>query len=283
MLLNAGQLEEVEPRLQDAERGLVQLGLTIPGKSSASPAVQGIGMNEQQYQSLPTSIANARAYRAQALGDFASTIIYAQQALALLSTDDDYERGTTAAILGLAYWASGNVEAAHRSFAEGLMVFQKLGGIQITVSASFILANMMMAQGCLRAAVKTCEQSLQLAVQQSGTIWQGTAELHLALSEIRYEQGNLEVASQLLQKGEALREQVSVSGADYLWWLLKGRLTEALSWVRECGLSVDAQPDYLQEYEHLTLVRVLIAQYQRDGSIIKFWWFLPWHRRLKGM
>ncbi|EKU96501.1 ATP-dependent transcriptional regulator [Leptolyngbya sp. PCC 7375] len=311
VLLNAGQLEEVETRLQDAERGLVQLGQTFPGDASAPQGAQRIGIDEEQYRSLPASIANARAFRAQALGDFASTLTYAQQALALLSTDDDYERGTTAAFLGLAYWASGNVEAAHRSFAEGLMFFQKLGGIQIVVAATFILANMGMAQGRLRAAVKTCEQSLQLAAQ-SGPILQGTAELYLVLSEICYEQGDLETASQLLFRGEALHEQVSVSAADYLWWVVKaqlkvaqgdldaaldhlqeaarlyrrspvpdvrpvealkvrlwlrqGRLTEALGWVSDRGLSVDDQPSYLREYEHLTLARVLIAQYRRDGQ-----------------
>ncbi|MGB2926950.1 MAG: LuxR C-terminal-related transcriptional regulator [Limnothrix sp.] len=312
VLLNTGQLEAVEARLQDAERRLAQVGQTFPDNPAASPSVQGIGLNEAQYQSLPASIANARAYHAQALGDFSSTITYAQQALTLLPTADEYERGTTAAILGLAYWASGNVEAAHRSFAEGLMAFQKLGGIQITVAATFILANMGMAQGRLRAAAETCEQALQLAAQQPGPMLQGTAELHLSLSEIRYEQGDLEAAGQLLQRGESLREQVSISVANYLWWLVKaqltaaqgdldtaldqlheaarlyrrspvpnvrpiealevrwwlqqGRLAEALSWVRESGLSAIDQPDYLREYEHLTLARVAIAQYRRDGT-----------------
>ncbi|MGB5972070.1 MAG: LuxR C-terminal-related transcriptional regulator [Nodosilinea sp.] len=312
VLLNTGQLEAVEARLQDAEWRLAQVGQTFPDNPAASPSVQGIGLKGAQYQSLPASIANARAYRAQALGDFASTITYAQQALALLSTDDEYERGTTAAFLGLAYWSSGDVAAAHRSFAEGLRAFQKLGSIQITIAATFILANMGMAQGRLRTAAETCEQALQLAAQQSVPILQGTADLHLALSEIRYEQGDLEAAGQLLQRGESLREQVSISGANYLWWLVKaqltaaqgdldtaldqlheaarlyrrspvpnvrpiealkvrwwlqqGKLAEALSWVRECGWSVDDPPSYLREYEHLTLARVAIAQYRRDGT-----------------
>ncbi|MEM8605198.1 MAG: LuxR C-terminal-related transcriptional regulator, partial [Cyanobacteria bacterium P01_H01_bin.121] len=314
VLLNTGQLEAVESRLQDAERGLAQseqtvFEQTVAGHPTSSPATQQIQI--EQYLSLPASIANARAYRAQALGDFASTINYAQQALALLSTDDDYERGTTAAILGLAYWASGNVAAAHRSFAEGLKVFAKLGGVQIAVAATFILANMHMAQGLLRTACKTCEQALQLAAQQPGPILQGTAELHLALSEIHYEQGNLAAANQLLLKGESLREQISISGANYMWWLVKAqlnaaqgdldtaldqldeamrlyrrspvpnvrplealkvqwwlrqeKLAEALGWLRECGLSVADQPSYLHEYEHLTLARVLMAQFRRDG------------------
>ncbi len=303
ILLNAGKLETVEARLQDAERRLAQLGQTIADSPTAQAA--------QQYQSLPASIANARAYRAQALGDFSSTITYSQQALALLPTDD-YERGTTAAILGLAYWASGNVEAAHQSFAEGLRVFHAIGGIQITISATFILANMGMAQGHLRATIETCEQALRLAAQHRPPLLLGTAELHLALSEIRYEQGELDAANQLLSKGESLRKQALISGADSLWWRVKaqltaaqgdmdtalkqlheaarvyrrspvpdvrpiealkvrwwlqqGRLAEALDWVRDCRLSVDDPASYLHEYKHLTLARVAIAQYKRDGT-----------------
>ncbi|MEM9505689.1 MAG: helix-turn-helix transcriptional regulator, partial [Cyanobacteria bacterium P01_E01_bin.43] len=112
VLLNSGQIGEVEARLQDAEQGLAQFEAAVPDTLSPAQVAQRLGISETRYQSLPASIVNARAYRAQALGDFASTITYAQQALALLPTADEYERGTTAAILGLAYWASGNAEAA---------------------------------------------------------------------------------------------------------------------------------------------------------------------------
>lgn len=300
VLLNAGQLDAVEARLQDAERWLAE-------NPAATQETEG-----KQYRSLPASIANTRAFRAQALGDFAGAITHAQQALALLPSEEDNERGVTAVFLGLAYWTSGNVAAAYQSFAEGLMIFRKVGSVQIAVCATLILANIGMAQGQLRAAIATCEQALQLAAQQPVPILRGTADLHLALSEIHYEQGDLDTAHQLLQKGETLREPGSTSGADFLWWLVKaqltaaqgnldtaleqlqeaarlyrrspipdvrpvealkvrwwllqGRLAEALNWVQECGLSVDDSPDYLHEYEHLTLARVLIAQYRRDGT-----------------
>jgi LuxR family maltose regulon positive regulatory protein len=304
VLLNAGQPEGIETYLQDAERELAQL------TQAGSPAAQRA--NETQYRFLPASIANTRAYLAQALGDFASTITYAQQAMMLLPPGEGYERGTTAAFLGLAYWSSGDVAAAHRSFAEGLRIFQKLGGTQLVVSANSILAQMGLAQGWLRLTVKTCEQMLQLVEQQSDSILQGTAEQYLVLSEICYEQGDLAAASHLLQKGEAIREQISLSGAAYIWWLVKaqltaaqgnldaafdqlqesarlyrqspvpnvrppaalkvrlwlrqGRLAEALKWLQESGLSVDDEPSYLREYEHLTLARVAIAQYRHNGT-----------------
>ena len=47
-------------------------------------------------------------------------------------------------------------------------------------------------------------------------------------------------------------------------WVKQNRLPEALGWARERGLSVDDDLSYLQEFEHITLARVLIAQYKND-------------------
>ena len=299
VLLNDGQLDAVEARLQDAERCLAEpLAVVVT----------------DQLQSLPASIANARAYRAQALWDVDSTVTYAQQALELLPADEQYERGTTAALLGLAYWTSGRPEAGYRSFAEGLAVFKQMGLTQIAIGGTLILAQMSMAQGRLHRTIDICEQSLQLAKEQGDPVLAGTPELYLALSEARYEQGDRLAASQLLLRGETLRQQASLSGVKYLWWVLQarlktaegdletaldqlheaerlyhqnpipvpdvrpiaalrarlwvkqGRLTEALGWGCDGNLSVDDELSYLHEYEHLTLARVLIAQYRGERT-----------------
>ncbi|MGZ9222839.1 MAG: LuxR C-terminal-related transcriptional regulator, partial [Anaerolineales bacterium] len=42
-------------------------------------------------------------------------------------------------------------------------------------------------------------------------------------------------------------------------YVKQGRLARALDWAREQGLSVDDELSYLQEFEHMTLARVLIA------------------------
>jgi LuxR family maltose regulon positive regulatory protein len=307
VLLNDGQLDAAESRLQDAERCLAAIA-----DSTESLAV--VVTDKAQLRSLPASIANARAYRAAALRDVPSTVTYAQQALELLPEDEEYERGTTAALLGLAYWTSGKPEAGYRSFAEGLAIFKHMGLPQIAIGGTLILAQMGMAQGRLHRTIQICEQSLQLAAEQGDPVLPGTPELYLALSEVRYEQGDLATASQLWQSGETLRQQASLSGAKFLWrvvqarltaaegdmemaldqlhqaeqlyytapmpvpnvrpiaalrarlWLRQERLTEALNWVSDRGLSVDDELSYLQEYEHLTLAQTLIAQYRRDGT-----------------
>jgi LuxR family maltose regulon positive regulatory protein len=48
----------------------------------------------------------------------------------------------------------------------------------------------------------------------------------------------------------------------------QGRIGEALSWAREHGVSADDDLSYLREFEHVTLARVLLAEYaaQRAGN-----------------
>jgi LuxR family maltose regulon positive regulatory protein len=238
--------------------------------------------------------------------------MYARQALDLMPEGDYYERGTTSALLGLAYWANGNLEAAYRSFADGLASLQMGGGILIKIGGTFILADIRKAQGRLRKAASAFEQSLQLATAQGGPVLQGTAELYLGLSELQREWGDMEAARQYLLKGKALGEKASLPGYEHIWciaqalikeaegdldgalnlldkaerlyyrspipdvrpiaalkarvWIAAGRLAEALGWLREQGLSADDDLSYLHEYEHVTLARVLIAQYKSDGA-----------------
>ena len=46
----------------------------------------------------------------------------------------------------------------------------------------------------------------------------------------------------------------------------QGRLAEAMDWVRERGLSADDELDFLREFEHVTLARVLVARHERGGD-----------------
>jgi LuxR family maltose regulon positive regulatory protein len=316
-LLDVGELEAAEARLRDAERWLDttadmnQRPDERPEVPSAEMSVAGmVVVDEEQFRSLPASIATARAAHAQALGDVPGTVTYARRALDLLPGGYYYERGVLAALLGVAYWASGDLEAAHRSFADFMANMRMAGNILVAISGTFVLADIMMAQGRLHEAVRAYEQSLQLADEQSEPVLQGTADLYLGLSELQCEQGDLEAARQHLLTSKELGEHAALpelqyrscvaearikeaegdlDGAlDLLYeaerqhisspvsevrpaaalkarvWVRQGRLTEALSWVHEQGLSVGDDLSYLREFEHVTLARVLIARYKSD-------------------
>jgi LuxR family maltose regulon positive regulatory protein len=183
--------------------------------------------DEEQFRSFPALLANARAYHALALGDVPGTVTYALRALDLLQEGDYYERGTTAGLLGLANWVSGNLEEAHRSFADGLANMQMGGGIlETAIGGAVILARIRTEQGRLHEAVSTYEQSLQLATEQGEPVLQGTAELYLGLSELHRERGDLETAREHLLRGETLGEQASLPFFEYLWCVARARIKE---------------------------------------------------------
>ena len=219
-LLDGGELDAAEARLRDAERWLD----TFSDISERSQRM--VVVDEKQFQSLPASIANARAYRAQAQGDLPGTVTHTRRALELLPEGDDYERGTTTALLGLAYWANGDLEAAHRSFAAGLTSLQMGGGLHM-LGGLFILAEIRKAQGRLREPMHDYEHALQLVTAQGEPVPQGTAELYLGLSEFNLDRGDLEAASQYLLRGEALREQAALPGNEYRWPLAQALLKVA--------------------------------------------------------
>ncbi len=49
-------------------------------------------------------------------------------------------------------------------------------------------------------------------------------------------------------------------------WIVQGRISEAMGWARENGVSVADELSYVREFEHVTLARLILAQGTRDRS-----------------
>src|SRR5918994_1648552 len=117
-LLQSGQLDGVEERLRDAERWL---NTTADRRERPDePAAEMIVVHEEAFRRLPGSIAMYRAGIALARGNVPETVTYAQRVLDLVPEDDHFQRGAAAALLGLAAWTRGELEAAHRSYSAGM-------------------------------------------------------------------------------------------------------------------------------------------------------------------
>jgi LuxR family transcriptional regulator, maltose regulon positive regulatory protein len=311
-LLMIGEFEAAEAFLQYAEGWLdntAELSAHPEGPDSSSEQNQRmVVVDEDQFRSLHASIAIARAYIAQATGDIPGTIKYAQQVLENFNeTGDQLQRGQATTLLGLASWASGDLETARQAFSDFITMMQAADNISNMISASPVLAEIIMAQGQLREAFATFQQALQLAADQGEPMPLGTEELYRGISEIYRERGDLEAATQHLLTSKKLAEQDSQSdwqrrlcvtearikqsqgnleGALALLddaermsirsplpdarpiralktriYVSQGRLAEALGWAHEQDLSIDDELNYLREFEHVTLARVLIAQY----------------------
>jgi len=167
LLLNS-ELEGVEARLRDAERWL-DTKADMSELALASSA-EMVVVDEEEFRVLPGSIAIYRAASALALGNVADTMKYARRVLELVPEDDHLRRGAAAGFLGLAYWTSGDLEAAHRSYADCMARVQKAGHISDAIGCSIALADIRIAQGRLREAMSTYERGLQLATEQSAIL-----------------------------------------------------------------------------------------------------------------
>jgi LuxR family maltose regulon positive regulatory protein len=241
-LLGSGEMEAAEARLTDAERWLEPADNM--NERPKNPAAEMVVVDEEQFRSLPATIAIARAYHAQALGDVPGTVTYARRALDLTPEANHLRRGQATALLGLTYWASGDLEAANRTFAGYTMKLRTAGNILDAISTTFVLADIRMALGRLHEAVSTLEQLLQFVVDQGEPMPPDTADLYRGLGELYRERGDLEAAAQYLLRSKELGEQ-----AELLDWQRRLCVTQAR--MKQTQGDLDGALDLLNEAERL--------------------------------
>src|SRR5207245_1979821 len=80
-------------------------------------------------------------------------------AVELVREDDLLGRGGAAALLGLATWARGDLESAHRAYTAGMQSVQRAGHISDVISGRRFLADIRVGQGRLYEAMRTYEQA----------------------------------------------------------------------------------------------------------------------------
>jgi LuxR family maltose regulon positive regulatory protein len=224
-LLFLGELEAAEARMRDADR-LLELTADIHDPSEA-PSTATVVVNAEEFRSLRVSLAIARAFHAQALGDVVGTVKYARRALTLISEADYYARGLASSLLGLACLTKGDLETAHQYMADGMASLRMAGNLLFAISGTYVLADIRITQGRLFDAAGIYEATLQLVTAQGEPVLQGTADLYLGLSELHREQGNLEAARQYLLRSEELGERAALPDWPYPLYLAQARIKAA--------------------------------------------------------
>jgi len=228
-LLGRGEMAAAEARLTDAERSLESADNTM------------VVVDEAQFQVLPATIAVARAYIAQARGDVPGTVKQAQRVLDLLPEGDHHRREQATGLLGITCWASGDLEAANRVFADYTMKLWTAGNIADAISTACVLAEIRTTLGRLHEAASTLEQLLQFVIDQETPVPPDVADLYRGLGELYLESGEWDAAEQHLLKSRELGEQAELSAVSRYRWCVaqarfaqtQGKLDAALDWLRE--------------------------------------------------
>jgi LuxR family maltose regulon positive regulatory protein len=234
-LLVTGQLEGVEARLRDAEHWL---------EAPEGTGERTVVIDPEEFRRLPGWIAIYRAAIALSLGDVEATLEYARRALDLVPAEDDLGRGAAAGFLGLVYWRRGDLEAAHRSYAECMARMQAAEYISDAIGSTIALADIRIAQGRLREAMSTYERGLQLVKEQGTLAVRGEADLHVGMSELHLEQYDLEGAAQDLERSQELGEFMGLPQNRY-------RSRVAMARLRDSRGDLDGALELLDEAERL--------------------------------
>jgi LuxR family maltose regulon positive regulatory protein len=298
MLMASGDLSTVEPWLADAERALAAVpeGTPLPWAET------------DDLRTLPSTIAMYRAALAQARGDAAATAEHALLALDLAGPDDHLARGGAAGFLGFAAWARGDVPTALETFSQAVASLHAAGSVVDALSGTVVLADLWLAAGRPSRARRLCTQALELAETHGARVARATAELHVGLSELDVECGDLESAEGHLEAAAALADRAGMNEGRYRGfvamgllaravgdpegaiqlldqaeqlyrpgfypevrpiaairariWIAQGQLSAAADWARERGVSATDDARYLSEFDHLTLVRLLLARHR---------------------
>ena len=201
-LMVRGEVEGVEARLLDAERWLdTSTGQGIPD-GHLSPA-EMVVVDEKEFLGLPSAIAMYRAGQALVLGDVAGTMTQARRALDLAVEDDHLGRGSPAALLGLACWTSGDLDAAQRWYADAMASLEKAGHLSDVIGCSIAVADIRLVQGHLRDAMSSYERGLQHASDQGAPPLRGAADMHVGMSQLLRERNDLDAAVQHLLTGKS--------------------------------------------------------------------------------
>jgi LuxR family maltose regulon positive regulatory protein len=197
--LSDGDLDGAERWLRSAEHRLE----AAPGDDAA---------DDLAFRSLPSRIAAAHAYLAQARGDGAAAEAHAQRALASAPDDDPGVAALPAGLLGLTYWARGDLDEAREALRTGMAGFRALGDAAAALSFTFAIADVLLTQGRLREARTTFEEALRDAEDAGDPSLPGMAELHVGLAEVLIAMGDPERAAAHALTAEALGDAAVLPG-----------------------------------------------------------------------
>jgi LuxR family maltose regulon positive regulatory protein len=194
-LMSTGKFDGVDALLRDAERSLEDVSIAM------------VVRDEEEFRRVPGALAMYRAALARQLGDVAGTMEHARRGLDLVAEDDHVGRGGAAALLGLAYWSVGDLDAAFRWYGDGMASLERAGHHSDVVGGAVTMAGIRLAQGRMTEALSIYERGLALATARGRPVLRGAADMHVGISEILRERGDLAGARGHLEASRQLGDE----------------------------------------------------------------------------
>src|ERR671910_88561 len=200
-LLWVGQLDDVEPLVQEIERAV---GVSEQGRDeNLRPSA-----DEPLRQVLLGGAAATRSWLAYLKGEPHGAIALARRALEFLPETDLELRSFAAFRLAEAHRTADDLEAATAAFAETAELGRAAGHDYLVLRAMSRQAELQMARGRLRSADHVLQRTLRFAVEQGGNSLPAIGEVHVIIGELLYEWNELKAAARRLKEGIRLAERM---------------------------------------------------------------------------
>ncbi len=197
----AGQLDAVEPLLQNATKALAGCE-----RSDTEMMPGSAGRREKRVQG---HIAAVRAAAAIVQGDRLPAAEHSRKALELLPPDDVMARSWAAMVLGLTIYQGSDLASAERALSEAAAEGCRSGQDHVAVLALSNLAALQMDKGQLRTAEGTLRDALRLAreyAERTGRHLRGADLAHAYLGVLLCQRNDLDAALGHLHEGVELAE-----------------------------------------------------------------------------
>ncbi|MDT3438785.1 MULTISPECIES: LuxR C-terminal-related transcriptional regulator [unclassified Pseudofrankia] len=168
--------------------------------------------------------------------------------------------------------AQGRLDEALRTYQEALRLAAADAGPEPRGTADMYVGMSQIAHERDDLDTAAAHLSRSREIGEHAGLPQNAYRWRVAMARIREARGDLGGALQLLDEAQRvytgdLSPNVRPIPALHARMLAAhGQVGEALSWTRDQHLSADDDLSYLREYEHITLARVLLAQYAADRS-----------------
>ena len=168
--------------------------------------------------------------------------------------------------------AQGRLHDAMRTYQRGLELATGHGGLVLRGAADMHvgISEILRERDDLVGATQHLQQAGELG-EENG-LPQNPYRSRVAAARIRQAEGDPKAALELLaEAGRLYANDFSpdVRPVDALKarvWIAQEKLSEAMGWARESGLSAADDLSYVREFEHIALARLILAQGVRDRS-----------------
>ena len=166
--------------------------------------------------------------------------------------------------------AQGRLREAVRLYEQSLQVLIDQGEPfeQGTTDLYVGLSDLQLERGELDAARRSLARSEEL--DEHAAMIENRHRSRVVRARLKQVEGDLDGALDLLSEAERLffkspsPDIHPIATLKARIWVSQGRLVEAADWARGRGLSVDDEPNYLAEFDHITFVKMLITRFKTN-------------------